>query len=146
MTLDVYSGLFDDDLDSALQSAWTTAVAQNLADFSRTNGQVAAIGGRPQPLTCGNTRPPGRSRTPATGGLEVHCSIQLADRGVSRQFPTRAQVHGVVSLNGPVGQLGSGENQEPAEDEGAPEQLRAVRESPAEHGRGQHSDHRDDVQ
>lgn len=45
MTLDVYSGLFDDDLDGVAERL-DEAVAQNLADFLRTNSQVAAISGR----------------------------------------------------------------------------------------------------
>jgi hypothetical protein len=53
MTLDVYSGLFDGDLDgvsAAMDAAWMNAVqtsaqttAQDHADSSRTNGQLIKL-------------------------------------------------------------------------------------------------------
>jgi integrase len=45
MTLDVYSGLFDDDLD-ALADRMDAAAAGNLADSVRTPGVVVDLDGR----------------------------------------------------------------------------------------------------
>jgi hypothetical protein len=42
VTLDVYSGLFDDDLD-AVADRMDEAFTRNLADFSRTAAAVVAL-------------------------------------------------------------------------------------------------------